>query len=297
MHCPVLLQEVIDGLGLKPGEVFVDATINRGGHSQSLCGFLGSTGELIGIDQDNEALVEAEVRLRECPCPTKLLRGNFRDLKKLLTAIGIKQIDALLFDLGMSREQLEISGRGFSFSRDEPLIMTFASKPPAKKTITAAAIVNSWSEKELQKILADWGEESFASRIAKAIVVGRREKLILTTGQLVEIIARAVPAWYRHKKRYFATKTFQALRIAVNDELAVLKEGLRSGWSILRPGGRLAVISFHGLEARSVKNFFQEQKTSGRGKILTKKAIKPTREELVQNHQARSAQLRIIQKL
>ncbi|MBI2099941.1 MAG: 16S rRNA (cytosine(1402)-N(4))-methyltransferase RsmH [Candidatus Vogelbacteria bacterium] len=285
VHQAVLLQEVISGLNPKPGEVALDATLGGGGHARAIAEKLGPNGLLIGLDQDSAALARAREALKDCPGRVELMQGNFRDLDKLLATIEVTEIDLTLFDLGLSSDQLEQSGRGFSFQQDEPLLMTFADNP-APDTLTAQEIVNTWEEDNLADIIYGYGAETFSRRIARAIAFARVESQITRTGQLVEIIRQAVPAWYTHRRLHFATKTFQALRLATNDELGALKDGLNLAWQLLRPGGRLAVITFHSLEARLVKRWSPEKV----------KVTKPTREEILKNPRARSAQLRIIKK-
>lgn len=296
MHKPVLLQEVLEGLGPQAGETVLDLTVNRGGHSLALCQALSSTGQLVGIDADSEALREAARNLRACPCLVTLLEGNFRQLDELLRVAGIGQVDVILADLGLSSQQLDSAGRGFSFSREEPLGMTFNPKPEPG-ALSAFEIVNFWQEESLADVIYAYGEERFAKRIARMIVQARQSTPISTTTQLAEIIRQAVPSWYAHGKRHPATKTFQALRITVNDELGALKDGLNAAWLRLKTGGRLGVISFHSLEARIVKEFYRAREAEGAGEILTSHAIKPTRAETLENPRARSAQLRIIKKL
>lgn len=295
-HVPVLLQEVITGLALQEGEVLVDATVNRGGHSQALCPLLGASGYLIGFDADAGALEVARERLASCPSPVKLVETNFRQLGYVLEQLEIGAVDAFLFDLGISSEQLDESGRGFSFQREEPLMMTLNVKS-APGQVTAADIVNTWPETDLVAIFREYGEETFAKQIAAAIVWARKNEYLVTTQQLVAVIQSAVPEWYTHKRRHFATQTFQALRMAVNDELGALESALTQAWDKLATGGRLAVITFHSLEARIVKNFFKDKKVSEMGELVEKKAIRPTRSEIISNPRSRSAQLRIIKKL
>ncbi|MFA6416013.1 MAG: 16S rRNA (cytosine(1402)-N(4))-methyltransferase RsmH [Candidatus Paceibacterota bacterium] len=297
MHVPVLLQPTIEWLNLQPGEILVDGTVNAAGHAKELCQFLGSTGLLVGIDADGEAIERAKSNLNTCPCPTKLIRGNFRHFNKLLDEAGIEKVDAVLLDLGFSSDQLDDSGRGFSFQRDEPLMMTLSNDDTLGTLVTAEEAVNEWAEESLADIIYGFGEEQFSRRIAKAIIEARAVKPIKTTGELVKIIEEAVPGWYRHRKLHPATKTFQALRIAVNDELGAIKTALPAIWQRLNPGGRLAIISFHSLEARIVKDWMREKKAQGEGVILTKKAVKPDREEELANPRSRSAQLRVIKKI
>ncbi len=304
-HQPVLLQEVIAGLNLQAGETLIDATINRGGHAKALCLFLGNGGTLLGVDADRRALDEARKNLVNCPNVVKLVRSNFRHLAEIAKAEMIKYADAILFDLGLSSEQLGEGARGFSFQHDGPLRMTLDQDAGPEAT-TAYDVVNNWSETHLVDIIQGFGEESFARRIAEHIVATRQFNPIETTSQLVEVIRQALPGWYKDKigrpaagrgKQHFATKTFQAIRMAVNDELGALREGLGAAWELLKPEGRLAVISFHSLEAREVKKFFHKQVKAGVGKWQPKKAIKPTREEVLSNPRSRSAQLRIITKI
>lgn len=296
-HIPVLLKPIIEQLDLKTGEVFVDCTVNSGGHAKVLCSALGTKGMMIGIDIDSSALHRAEENLRSCSCPVKLTKGNFRHLDEHLSNLDIEKVDAVLLDLGFSSDQMDDSDRGFSFQRDEPLIMTLSDDHTLGSLVTAEDAVNEWSEKSLADIIYGFGEEQFSRRIAKAIVEARQEKRIKTTRELVAIIEQAVPTWYCHRKIHPATKTFQALRIAINDELGALKEVLPSTWKRLNLGGRLAVISFHSLEARIVKDWMREKKESGEGEMITKKVIKPDREEELANPRSRSAQLRIIKKI
>lgn len=295
-HIPVLLQEVIANLNPQEGDIFVDGTINRGGHAKELALRLGKKGVLIGLDQDETALAEAKVNLKDAPGKTVLLRGNFRNIGSLVKEAGVKNLDGVLLDIGFSSDQMEHSGRGFSFKLDEPLIMSFNTKPE-EGSFTAKDMVNDWQENNLADVIYAYGEETLARKIAKAIVEARKEGEIETTGQLVAIIKRAVPAWYTKRRIHFATKTFQALRMTVNDELGALKEGLVNAWDLLRPNGRLGVISFHSLEARIIKEFMRAKKDSGEGELITKKAIKPGRVEVLANPRSRSAQLRVIRKI
>ena len=287
MHKPVLLKEVMEALEPKPGETVLDATIDGGGHAIPIVKKIYPKGILVGIDQDVELLERLKSEKNII-----LLNGNFRDLDKLFEKEKIKSINKALFDLGISSWHLESSGRGFSFQKNEPLDMRYSPESE-----TAANLINKFSEKELTDILKKYGEERFAGSIVRKICETRKKNPIKTTFELIEIISRAVPDWYKRRRLHFATKTFQALRIAVNDELEALKEGMDKAWRFLEPGGRIAVISFHSLEDRIVKNFFREKALAGEGRILTKKPILPSREELRVNPRARSAKLRAGEKI
>lgn len=295
MHIPVLLKEVVELLDLKKGDTVVDATINRGGHSKEICERIGESGTLIGIDIDDDALKEVKKNLKDTKCRIILENDNFRNLDRLLKKNEIKKVDAVLLDLGFSSNQMDSSERGFSFQKDEKLLMTFKNNP-SEEDLTAKEIVNEWDEENIADIVYGYGEEKFSRQIAKKIVEIRKEKPIKTTQDLIEIIEKAVPSWYKHKKIHFATKTFQALRITVNDEIGALKEVLPKTIKVLGDKGRLAVISFHSLEDRIVKIFFKEQKEIGVGKIITKRPIAPEREEVLANPRSRSAKLRVIEK-
>jgi 16S rRNA (cytosine1402-N4)-methyltransferase len=293
VHTTVLLHEAVDGLNLKPGSVFVDATLNAGGHSQLVLEKLGDKVRVIGIDIDADAIVRAKESLT--PANVTFFQENFRNLDKVLDQAGVASIDGIIFDLGLSSNQIEESGRGFSFKTDEPLLMTM-KKDPQSSDLTAYEIINSWAEESLADIIYGYGEDRFARRIAKAIVSGRKIKPIETAGQLSEIIANAVPK-FGFKKINPATKTFQAIRIAVNDELGAIKEALPKAFSKLNPGGRMSIISFHSLEDRIVKRFFKEKSDADEGRLITKKPITPSPREIAENPRSRSAKLRIIEKI
>ncbi|HEY4517545.1 MAG TPA: 16S rRNA (cytosine(1402)-N(4))-methyltransferase RsmH [Candidatus Paceibacterota bacterium] len=289
-HIPVLLPEVLLGLTPKAGDIFLDATINGAGVSSAVSHELGASGTLIGIDLDREALALAKERLKDAPCKVILVEANFADIASVLQKQGIPKINTCFFDLGLSSNQLEHSNRGFSFQKDEPLLMTFAVEGSGR---TAADIVNSATEQELVEILWKFGEERMARRIARAVVEARGGERILTSKQLAEIVEKVVP---RRGKIHPATKTFQALRIAVNDEFNNLEKGLEGAVESLKQGGRIAVISFHSSEDRIVKHFFRKQTEEGKGIIITKKPIAPRREEMVANPRSRSSKLRIFEK-
>lgn len=291
IHQTVLLNETIDGLNLKDGSKVIDATFGGGGHSLEICKKYPSV-NIIAIDQDAGAFLKAKAKFKNTKCAINFVNENFRNLDK----VSKEKVDGIIFDLGLSSDQLENSGRGFSFLKNEPLLMTMKENL-SKEDITASEIVNTWEEKNLADIIYGYGEERFARRIAKGIVEGREKKKIETTFELVKIIEESVPAVYRKgKKIHCATRTFQALRIAVNDELNALTDGLVGGFQKLKPGGRLAVISFHSLEDRIVKRFFKEKEKMSEGILINKKPITPTKEEILKNNRSRSAKLRIIEK-
>jgi len=296
-HLPVLLQEVIDGLSLDSGDIVVDATVGAGGHARALVEAVGKKGKLIGFDEDENALVLAEENLAKVGTPFVLVNKNFSYLRKELSKLEIKEVTACLFDLGISSMQLDKARRGFSFRFDEPLKMTLNANP-GKKNLTASDLLNTLNEDNLEVIIRTYGEEKFAGRIARSIVASREENgLFEKTGQLVDAINKAVPAWYKHRRIHPATKTFQALRIAVNDELSSLKKGLNDAWLVVKPGGKIAVISFHSLESKIVKDFFREKVKEGTGELINKKMTKPSRAEVLSNPRSRSAGLRIIKKI
>lgn len=290
-HIPVLLNEVIKALGPVAGETMLDGTVGSGGHALAIGERLGSNGWLIGLDQDTDAITKAKANLAGLDCQVLLIKSNFRHLAKVAAEHKLPPLDGILLDLGIHSDQFERSGRGFSFLRDEPLDMRMGEE--AK--VTAAEVVNEWSEASLTDILTGFGEERHAKAIAKAIVARRKIKPIETTFDLIEVIKEAVPAGYTHRRLHFATKTFQALRMAVNEELSALEEVLPQALSVLVPGGRLAIITFHSGEARVVKRHFRTWRASGEGEP-TKKAIKPSREEVLTNPRSRSATLRLFVK-
>jgi len=294
-HIPVLLQETLEGLALKEGDRVFEGTVGLGGHSEEILKRIGARGVYIGTDEDAQALARAKERLASYPARKMFYEDNFRNLDRVLDQAGVPVVDKILLDIGLSNLQLEGSGRGFSFKRDEPLMMTFKIAPN-EGDLTAREIVNEWAADSLTDVISGYGEERFAWRIANAIVAARQAKPIETTSELADIVTAAVPAFARHGKVHPATKTFQAIRIAVNDELGALREGLAKGFARLAPGGRMAVISFHSLEDRIVKEFFKTQAGEDLGTIVTKKPLGPSPEELTRNPKSRSAKLRIIQK-
>jgi 16S rRNA (cytosine1402-N4)-methyltransferase len=292
-HTTVLLTEAVDALAIKRDGVIVDATLGAHGHGARIVEQLGSKGFYIGIDADPEAIREAEEALVGKPT-IRLRVGNFRDINSIVNAQGKEHVDGILADLGWRMEQFSGNGKGFSFQVDEPLVMTYGD--PSLYPFTAHDIVNTWDEENIISILEGYGEERYAWRIARGIREAREEVSIETTYDLKEIIEHSVPAHYRHGKINPATRTFQALRIAVNDELGSLSTFLMSALGLLSPGGRLVVITFHSLEDRIVKHQFKSFTHDHLGMLITKKPIVPTREEMNSNKRARSAKLRIFEK-
>lgn len=295
-HISVLSQEVVDSLSLREGQTVVDCTFGAGGHSRTIARAIGKSGRLIVMDQD--ASVFNEEIVREFSALTEFIpiNRNFRHVKKALAELGITKLHGALFDLGLSSTQLEQGGRGFSFQRDEPLLMTFSDSPEVGE-VTARDIVNSWSEESIALILKGFGEERFARSIAKNIVNARKLSPIHTTSELVEVIHRATPGWYRRGRTHFATRTFQALRMAVNDELGAIEEGIREAVLTLSPLGRAAAVTFHSVEDRAVKKLFKTLEKEDEIKLLSKKPLVPSKEEVQQNPRARSAKLRAVEKL
>lgn len=291
-HETVLLTEAVAGLAICPSDVVVDATIGGAGHFKALLEELDSQGTLIGIDADSEAIMRAKEASQGASARVILAEDNFRNLGALLDANGIATIDKALFDLGWSAFHLT-AGKGFSFQVDEPLLMTYGTP---REGSTAADMLNSAPEETLADIFFTLGEERFARSIARAVVERRHRARILTTRDLVEAVMEGTPSWYHHRRIHPATKTFQALRIAVNDELNALREGIQSALTRLNAGGRVAVISFHSIEDRIVKLLLRDAAHQGFGTLVTKKPIVPSYAECVRNPRARSAKLRIFEK-
>ena len=307
-HIPVMLQEAVELLAPAPGKVIMDATLGGGGHAEEILLRLQPGGKLIGVDQDGEALQEAMMKLapyRESFIPIK---ANFRELQNVLHGLGITELDGVLFDLGVSSYQLDSPERGFAYRQDVPLDM----RMDTEQKQTAMDLLNSLDQKELTEIFRRYGEEKWAGRIASRILEQRRQKPISRSGELVEIIREAIPAAARRRGGHPAKRVFQALRMAVNDELESLKAGLAQGVEALRPGGRMVVISYHSLEDRLVKELFQRLSKGcncpaglpvcrcGAApllKVLTQKPLLPALQEKEANPRARSARLRAAEKL
>lgn len=295
-HVPVLLHETMTLLDPREGETHVDGTLGGGGHASHICERIGRTGRLLACDKDAHAISVAEKRLSSCPCAKTFVNGSFRDIDIYCAREGVDAVDGILLDLGFSSMQIEDSGRGFSFLRDEALLMTL-SDTVLEDTLTAHTIVNEWGEESIADIIYAYGEERYARRIAKGIVDAREKAPIETTADLVAIIKASVPRVYAKGAIHPATRTFQALRITVNDELGAIEEGIRKGLALLAPHGRMVVISFHSLEDRIVKRMFREAADTGEFELLTKKPIAPTDDERRNNPRARSAKVRGIQRI
>ncbi len=270
-------------LGLREGGRYLDATVGLGGHAEVILGRIGPDGILVGTDRDEEALKSTAQRIRDRRLV--LRKSRFSELEETLRDAGVEQLDGVLMDFGVSMLHLRGAGRGFSFLSDDPLDMRMDASEP----LTAAEIVNTWPERELERVIREYGEEWRARRIARKIVALRARGRIGTCRELAEAVAAAVG---RRGRIHPATKTFQALRIAVNDELRQIRAGLDSALRVLSPGGRLVAISYHSLEDRTVKNFMKGARAEGRLRILTKKPLRAGREEVMKNPSARSARLR-----
>lgn len=291
VHRTVLLHEAVDSLSIQESDIVVDATLGGAGHAKEISSQLGKKGVLIAFDADADAIERGKDALRTSKATVHFVHANFRRIREELQTRGIERVDKALFDLGWSQYQLS-SGRGFSFLSDEPLSMAYDKN----QHLSAHTIVNEWQEESLADIVYGWGEERYSRRIARAIVAARDEKPITTARELADIVKDAVPPAARYKRTHPATKTFQALRIAVNDELGSLEEAIRNTWQMLNEGGRIAVISFHSLEDRIVKQRFRELAEKGEALLITKKPITASDEELEMNPRARSAKLRVIEK-
>ena len=307
-HKPVLYEETISSLNVQPGGIYVDCTLGGGGHSAGLIANSGPNGLVIGIDTDREAIKAATQALRTYGNRFLAVEGNFRRLDEILTRLRIAAVDGFLFDLGVSSHQFDTPERGFSYRHDAPLDM----RMDRRQKTTAYHLVNGLTAGELADIIRRYGEERWAQRIADFIVEYRQKKPIETTGELVEIIKSAIPASARRTGPHPARRTFQALRIAVNDELGAIEEAIDKAVEFLRPGGRIAVITFHSLEDRIVKRAFQSMHRgctcppelpvcvcgkSPRARLVNRKPITPSNQEVLENPRARSAKLRVMEKL
>lgn len=293
-HESVLMKEVLEALDVQPSDVVVDATLGGAGHFKQILSSLGEGGVIIGIDADSAAVERAREAYAQDRRPERpvahLVNDNFRNLSHILERLGVGQANKMLFDLGWSGYQIA-APRGFSFQNDEPLLMTYGEGGE-----TAADIVNSATEEELSDIIFTYGEERFARSIARAIVAARAKERILTTGALVAAVKAGTPRAYHDRKIHPATKTFQALRIAVNDEIGAMREGITAAISMLAPSGKLAVISFHSIEDRVVKGLLRDAVEAGAGTLTPKKPIVPSRAEILKNRRSRSAKLRVFER-
>ena len=306
-HRSVLLEETVNGLNIKPDGIYVDGTLGGGGHAYEICRRLGNKGSIVGIDQDEAAIEAAGIRLKDFGEKVTIVRSNYCEMKSVLQGLGIDKVDGIVLDLGVSSYQLDTAERGFSYREDAPLDM----RMDRRQTMTARDIVNDYSEKDLYRVIRDYGEDKFAKNIAKHIVIEREKRSIETTGQLTEIIRGAIPMKFQKKSGHPAKRTFQAIRIELNREPDVLKNSLDEMIDLLNPGGRLCIITFHSLEDRIVKSAFKKNEDPctcpkdfpvcvcgkvSKGSILTRKPILPSEEELEENSRSKSAKLRIFER-
>ena len=306
-HKTVLLEESIEALHIRPDGIYVDGTLGGGGHSYEICRRLSDRGRLIGIDQDAAAIAAATKRLEEFKDRVTIVRSNYCDMKKELGKLGITSVDGVILDLGVSSYQLDEAERGFTYREDAPLDM----RMDQRQTLSAKEVVNDYSEMELYHIIRDYGEERFAKNIAKHIVSARKEKQLETTGELIHVIKAAIPAKARATGGHPAKRTFQAIRIEVNRELYVLDHSLGDMIDLLNDKGRICVITFHSLEDRIVKNKFRESENpctcpkefpvcicgkKPKGRVITRKPIVPSEEELEENTRSKSSKLRVFER-
>ena len=307
VHKSVLLKETIDGLKIKPDGIYVDGTLGGGGHASEVARRLSDKGSIIGIDQDAAAIEAAGIRLKDFGEKVTIVRSNYCDMKSQLGKLGIDKVDGIVLDLGVSSYQLDTAERGFSYREDAPLDM----RMDRRQKMTARDIVNDYEERELYRVIRDYGEDKFAKNIAKHIVATRQKAPIETTGQLTEIIRASIPMKFQKKSGHPAKRTFQAIRIELNQELEVLKNSLDAMIDLLNPGGRLCIITFHSLEDRIVKSAFRKNENPctcpsdfpvcvcgkiSKGSIITRKPILPSKEEMEENSRAKSAKLRIFER-
>ena len=289
IHLPVLTKEIIQYLKAEPNKNFIDATFGQGGHTLAILEKTKPSGKVLAIEYDPILYRSVDIS-QNIKKRLILVNDSYTNLEKIVKDHNFGPVHGILFDLGVSMWHFKKSKRGFSFQKNEILDMRIN---PYKEEIPAYKIINEYPEQEIEKILKEFGEEKFAKRITKAIVLQRKAKPILTTLELTKVIEEAVPRWYRRQKIHCATKVFQALRIAVNNELENIKKGLEQSLKVLNSGSRIAVISFHSLEDRLVKQFFKEKAKGNILKIITKKPITPSREEIIINPASRSAKLRV----
>lgn len=307
-HVSVLLRETIEQLNIRPDGIYVDGTLGGGGHAFEVCSRLSDKGRLIGIDQDADAIAAAGKRLQKFKDRVTIVRSNYCNMRRELQRLGIERVDGIVLDLGVSSYQLDSAGRGFTYREDAPLDM----RMDQRQTRTARTIVNEYSEQELFRVIRDYGEDKFAKNIAKHIAAARAKKPIETTGELTEIIRAAIPAKVRMNGGHPAKKTFQAIRIELNKELEVLKDSLDDMIDLLKPGGRICVITFHSLEDRIVKTIFKTNENpctcpsnfpvcvcgnKPKGRLAVKKPIVPGEEELTKNKRSKSSKLRVFERI
>jgi 16S rRNA (cytosine1402-N4)-methyltransferase len=293
IHVPVMLEEVLGLLRPQSGRIFVDCTLGLGGHAQEILLRASEDARLIGIDKDEDSLAQAKENLARFGNRVIFIKGDFRNLPEMLAEQGIAGADGIIFDLGVSSPQLDRPERGFSYQHDAPLDM----RMDKTGMLTASDIVNGESKEQLRRIIFEYGEERWGSRIAEFIVAARQRKPIETTFELVEVIKAAIPAGARREGPHPAKRTFQALRIAVNDELGAIEEALLRVRDAMVPGGRVLVISFHSLEDRIVKQTFRRMKDAGKFELITRKPIIADASEIERNPRARSAKLRAAQRV
>lgn len=307
-HISVLFSETIDNLNIKKDGIYVDGTLGGGGHSYGICEKLGKKGRLIGIDQDESAIKAAGERLSKFGKIVTIVRDNYSNMGKVLTDLGIDKVDGILLDIGVSSHQLDTPERGFSYMEDAPLDMRMDNR----NDFTAEKLVNEYTVEEISRVIREYGEEKFAWNIAKNIVRNREIKPIKTTGDLIEIIDRSIPGKAKAGKGHPAKRTFQALRIEVNKELDVLSDSIDEMIEMLKPGGRLCIITFHSLEDRIVKNKFKENEDPcicpknfpqcvcgrvSRGKVIGRKPVIPSDEEIMENKRSKSSKLRTFERM
>lgn len=307
-HKSVLLDETLQQLQIKPDGIYVDGTLGGGGHSYEICKRLSGKGRLIGIDQDEAAIKAATERLGEFGDKVTIIRSNYCEMKQQLNSIGVTSVDGIILDLGVSSYQLDTADRGFTYREDAPLDM----RMDQRQTRTAKDIVNEYSEMELYRIIRDYGEDKFAKNIAKHIVKARQEKALETTGELIHVIKAAIPMKFRAVGGHPAKRTFQAIRIELNNELGVLSDSLDTMIELLNNEGRICIITFHSLEDRIVKNSFRKNENPcicpkefpvcvcgnrPKGKVITRKPILPGERELEENKRSKSAKLRVFERM
>lgn len=305
-HKSVLLQEVIDSLNVQPDGIYVDGTLGGAGHAYEVCRSLGPDGRMIGIDQDEDAIAAATKRLADFKDQVTIVRSNYEAMKDVIHDLGIERVNGITLDLGVSSYQLDAAERGFSYREDAPLDMRMDNR----QEVTAATVVNEYTESELFQVIRKYGEDKFAKNIAKHIVQERQKEPVLTTGRLAEIVDQSIPMKFKKQGGHPAKRTFQAIRIEVNRELTVLEDHISEMIDLLAPGGRFCIITFHSLEDRIVKNAFRTAQDpctcppdfpvcvcgkKSKGKVLTRKPVLPSEKELEENSRSKSAKLRVFE--